>query len=124
MHPNPIFHTHKQDLLVAYQDRNDRQHLLQDRVRQEAIRLATILVQEFGAQKVYAVGPLTYGQFTEGMPLEFAVEGMSREMIVRALAHVRQLSRFTIEISAVNELDRWTRDAVLRTGMILAQQTA
>lgn len=124
MHPKTIVHTHKSNLLALHQERQNRQQQVQARVRQEASRLAAILVQEFGAQAVYAFGPLTYGQFTEGMPLEFAVEGLSAEGIVRALAHLKQMSAFQIEITAVHHLDSWTRKAMVRKGILLAQDTA
>lgn len=112
---------HKKDLLNTYQRHQEEQQAFQDHALLEAARLARMLVEDFGAHTVYSCGPVTYGQFSPGMPLELGVEGISSDMFARAFRHLNQISRFTVELIDVARTDSWTKQAMQRKGHVLAK---
>lgn len=114
---------HKKDLLRKHQEQQKKQRQLQTSAFNEAKRLATILIEEFDVQAVYAFGPLTYGKFNEGMSLELAVEGMTPDRFASALGYLKQLSAFGTELVEVDAADSWTRQAILRKGVLLARKS-
>jgi hypothetical protein len=100
---------HKKDLLLKYQQQQQQKRAQQDAALAEARRLALILVEDYGAHKVYLIGPLRYGEFREGMPLELAVDGLSPTTLATALGHLKQESLYPVEIIDIAQADAWTR---------------
>ena len=86
----------------------------------EAKRLAKILVDEFGVAKVFLVGPLTYGKFSEGMQLELALEGIPGETYAKAFGHLKQISTFGVELIDLQQADSWTKRSMKEKGKMLA----
>ena len=109
MNPKMSHGIHKKELLLRYQEQKRQKQSVQDAALAEAQRFATILVEDYGAQKVYLIGPLCYGEFRQGMPLELAVEGLSPIMLAKALGHLKQESAYPVEITDMAHADAWTR---------------
>ncbi|MBD3307804.1 hypothetical protein GF339_15320 [candidate division KSB3 bacterium] len=121
-HPKIAHSIHKNDLLRKHQEQQDAMQQLQDTAFREATRFAAILVEEFGVRKVVLVGPLTYGQFQPGMAIELAVEGISVEAYAPALAYLKQISPFRVDLITIEYADSWTQRSIAKTGKVLAQK--
>jgi predicted nucleotidyltransferase len=119
MHTKISHSLHKKDLLLKYQEQKQQKQSLQDRALAEARRIARSLVAEYHAQMVYVFGPLSYGEFREGMSIELAVEGMPPEMFAGAVAYVKQEVVFTFELTELAQADSWTRRNIIQKGLVL-----
>ncbi len=113
---------HKKNLLLRYQEQKQKQQHLQDSAFAEAKRLAQVLVEEFGVETVYLFGPLTYGEFREGMNLDLAIEGISPGTFASALGYLKQISKFGVELTAIHQADSWTKRSILEKGKVLAKK--
>lgn len=120
MMPKTVYSMHKKDFLLKYQEHKRAHQQFQAKVFEEAQILATILVEEYGARCVYAFGPLTYGEFSEGMSIELAVEGISSDRLASALGHLKQHSAFGVDVIDIAHADSWAKWAILEKGTILA----
>jgi hypothetical protein len=115
-----VYRMHKKDFLLKYQGHKRAHQQFQAEALAEAQVLATILVEEYGAQCVYAFGPLTYGEFSEGMSIELAVEGISSDRLASALGQLKQHSAFGVDVIDIAHADSWAKRAILEKGTILA----
>jgi predicted nucleotidyltransferase len=113
---------HKKDLLPNYQEQKRKKQELQDKALAEAARFAQILVQDFGVEAVYLFGPLSYGEYKEGLKIDLTVESISSEMFARALGHLRQISECGVELTDLRQADSWTKRAILAKGKLLAKK--
>jgi hypothetical protein len=120
MTPKIAYSVHKKDFLSKYQEHKRAHQQLQDKALAEAQALANILVEEYGVRCVYAFGPLTYREFSEGMSIELAVEGISSDKLASALGHLKQQSAFGVEVIDIAHADSWTKRAILKKGTMLA----
>ncbi len=120
MHPKITHRFHKKDVLLKYQQHQENIHTLQKSARQEATRLAHLLIDKFAVRAVYLIGPLTYEQYQEGMPLELAAEGLSKDVYGIALAHLRHSSTYDIELIDLAQADSWTIRSVREKGLMFA----
>lgn len=112
---------HKKDLLLKYLEQKKKAQQIQDNALDEAKRLAKILVEEFGVEKVFLVGPLTYGEFREGMTLELALEGIREGTYAKALAYLKHNSTFSVELIDFQQADSWTKRSIAEKGKVLAK---
>ena len=110
---------HKKELLLKYQEQKQRERQFQEDALKEANRLAKVLVDEFGIEKVYLVGPLTYGKFREGMELELALEGIPEGAYAKALGHMKQTTVFDVALLDLRQTDSWTTRSVKNNGKLL-----
>jgi predicted nucleotidyltransferase len=122
MNPKIPHSFHKKDLLLKYQKQKQKQQQLQDNALDEAKRLARILVEEFDVNKVYLFGPLSYGAFREGMNIDLAVENISSDMFASALGYLKQISKFGVELTDIQQAEGWTKRSILQKGKLLAEQ--
>lgn len=113
---------YKKDLLKKHQEHQHQTENLQTQALREAKRLANVLVDEFQVDRVYLIGPLVYRKFTQGMRLELALEGAPQGAYARAVAHIRHISAFDVELIDLQHADSWTRRAIKKTAL-LAQNT-
>ena len=120
MHAKISHSLHKKDLLLKYQEQKQQKRLLQERALAEARRVAGVLTEEYQAQRVYLFGPLSYGEFREGMSIELAAAGMPHDRFAAALAFVKQEEEPTIELVGLGQVDAWTRRNIVQKGMVLA----
>lgn len=116
------YRLHKKDFLIAYQEQKRAHQRLQDRALAEAKAMAAILVEDYGAQCVYAFGPLAYGEFSEGMSIELAVEDISPDRLASALGHLKQHSTFSVDVIDIAHADSWTKRSIQQKGTILARR--
>ena len=112
---------HKKDMLLKHQEQKKKTQQLQDKTFKEAKRVAKVLVDEFGIEKVFLVGPLTYGEFKEGMKLELVLEGIPEGAYARALGHLKKLSTFSVELIDIQQADSWTKRSIAKKGKVLAR---
>ncbi len=113
---------HKKDMLLKHLEQKKKIQQVQDDALKEAKRLAKILVGDFGIEKVFVVGPLTYGEFLQGMPLEFAVEGIPEGAYAGALAYLKHNSAFGVELIDIQHADSWTKRSIGEKGKVLAKK--
>ena len=121
MHPKISHSLHKKDLLLKRQEQQKSTEQRQVAAIREAQRLAQILCAEFGVNTVLLIGPLTYGQYLDGMPIELAIERIPDNVFNRAFAHLKRISSFPVELIDLTQADNWTRKSARKTGTILAQ---
>jgi predicted nucleotidyltransferase len=119
MHAKISHKLYKKDLLLKYQQQKQQKQSLQDRALAEARQIARALIEEYHAKTVYVFGPLSYGEFREGMSIELAVEGLPPEMFAGALAYVKQEDAFTFELTELAQVDSWTRRSIVQKGQVL-----
>jgi len=122
MHPKVSHSLYKKDLLIKHQEEQHRIRQLQDSALREAQKCAQVLVDEFGVRQVYLIGPLTYGKFQDGMPIEFAVEKLSEGMYASALAQLKRISTFGAELLVLHTADSWTQRSIKEKGKLLAEK--
>lgn len=121
MHPKISHSLHKKDLLLKRQEQQEKTQQRQVAAMREAQRLAQVLCAEFGVKTVLLIGPLTYGQYLDGMPIELAIERIPNDIFNRAFAHLKRISSFPVELIDLTQADNWTRKSAGETGKILAQ---
>ena len=109
-------------LLLKHQEQRRKLRDLQEDALQEAKRLASLLVNEFGIETIYLTGPLSYEQHHEGMPLELALEGIPEGVYARALAHLKQESLYEITLIDLSQADHWTKRSIREKGRALASK--
>jgi hypothetical protein len=122
MHPKVLHNMYKKDMLLKYQEQRQKEQQIQDHALNEAKRLATILVDEFGIARVTLIGPLTYGKFEVGMALELVLEGIPKGVYARASGHMQQISPYDIVLIDIQDLDSWTKRSIGQKGEILASK--
>ena len=103
-------------------EQRKKEQQIQEHALNEAQRLATILVHEFGIARVTLIGPLTYGKFEEGMALELFLEGIPEGAYARASGHLHQISPYDVELIDIQDLDSWTKRSIGQKGKILASK--
>ncbi|GAK54979.1 DNA polymerase, beta domain protein region [Candidatus Vecturithrix granuli] len=113
---------HKKELLLQYQEQKQKERQLQETALQEAQRLALMLVEQFGIERVYLVGPLAYNKFTAGMKLELALEGIPTGTYASALGYLKQSSTFELDLIDLQQADTWTKLALKEKGKLLAKK--
>jgi len=113
---------HKKELLLHYQEQQQKERQFQETALQEAQRLALMLVEHFGIERVYLVGPLAYEKFSAGMKLELALEGIPAGAYASALGHLKQNSTFEVDLIDLRQADPWTKRALKEKGKLLAKK--
>lgn len=113
---------HKKELLLQYQEQQQKERQFQEAALHEAQRLAIILAEQFGIERVYLVGPLAYEQFSAGMKLELALEGIPAGAYASALGHLKQNSIFEVDLIDLQQADTWTKRALREKGKLLAKK--
>ncbi len=121
MHAKISHSFHKKDLLLKRQEQQAEAQQRQAAAMQEAQRLVQILCAEFGVKTAYLIGPLTYGQYQDGMTLELAAEGIPAGAFGNALAHLKRISVFPVDLIDLSQADSWTRKSVAEKGKVLAK---
>ena len=89
-----------------------------EKAYKHAIECAALLVEKFGAQKVYLFGSLREGSFHLGSDIDLAVEGLEPRLYFKALSKVYDVSG-GFEVDLVPLEDCKFRETVLREGKLL-----
>ncbi|MBI1930405.1 nucleotidyltransferase domain-containing protein [Candidatus Poribacteria bacterium] len=94
-----------------------------EKAYKHAIECAKLLVEKFGAQKVYLFGSLVDGRFHLRSDIDLAVEGLEPRLYFKALSKVYDLSG-GFEVDLVPLEDCKFRETVLREGKLLYAKQA
>jgi hypothetical protein len=122
MRPRITHRFPQKDLLLKHQEQRRKFRQLQENALEEAKRLAVLLVEEFGVETVYLIGPLSYEHYQEGMPLELALEGIPDGVYARTLAELKQVSSFELALIDLTQTDNWTKRSICEKGRMLASK--
>lgn len=122
MNPKISHAIHKKELLLHYQEQQQKERQFQETALHEAQRLALVLVEQFGIERVYLVGPLAYEKFSAGMKLELALEGIPAGAYASAFGHLKQNSTFELDLIDLHHADSWTKRALKEKGKLLAKK--
>jgi predicted nucleotidyltransferase len=102
-----------------------RQRELASQARAEAIRVAEVLVRDFGATRVYLFGSLLQeGRFHERSDVDLAVEGIAPERFFKTWAAVGADVRVPIELVDIDEVGETMRELILEHGELLCDASA
>jgi predicted nucleotidyltransferase len=93
---------------------------LASRVRAEAVRVAEMLVREFGARRVYLFGSLAQeGRFQKWSDVDLAVQGIAPERFFKAWTAAGAYSDVPIELVDLDEVGEPMRELILEYGELL-----
>lgn len=114
------------ELAAAWRERlkadEYRRQRLAQRARADAEAIAELLVDRFGATRVYLFGSLTVpGGFRESSDIDLAVEGMRAEQFIRASAEAARTTSFSLDLVPLEDAHPELRRIVLSEGVLLAQ---
>jgi predicted nucleotidyltransferase len=89
-----------------------------EKAYQHAMECAKLLVEKFGAQRVYLFGSLAEGYFHLRSDIDLAIEGLEPRLYFKALSKVDDVSG-GFEVDLVPLEDCKFRETVLREGKLL-----
>lgn len=94
-----------------------RQKQLEERARREAESIARLLVEEFGAKRVWLFGSLATGKgFRRNSDIDLAVEGLDPIQFFRAVGKALQLSSFAVDLKPFEALSPEAQQRILAEG--------
>jgi len=97
-----------------------RRRELASQARAEAMRVAEVLVRDFGARRVYLFGSLLQeGRFHERSDVDLAVEGIAPERFFKTWAAVGADVHVPIELVDIDEVGEAMRELILEHGELL-----
>lgn len=94
---------------------------LQVRAQSEARMLAHVLVDVYGAQKVYLFGSLAREDvpFTKTSDIDLGVEGLPDARFYEALGDLLLTSTFLVDLKPLESASEQLKSAILREGILL-----
>ena len=92
-----------------------------DEAYKAAMECAKLLVERFGARRVYLFGSLAEGYFHLGSDIDLAVEGLSPHLYFKAMSKVYDVSG-GCEVDLVPLEDCKFRETVLQEGKLLYEK--
>lgn len=93
--------------------------------RADAERIARLLVDRFGASRVYLFGSLvTPGSFREASDIDLAAEGIPSDRFIRASAEAARSTVFLLDLVPLEDAHPVLREVVRREGVLLAGTAA
>lgn len=91
-----------------------------EQARAEAKRLAQILADEFGVERVYLFGSFAWGnKVRPDSDIDLAVEGLPPGKLIKADLRVEKASRYPVDLVKLGNLPGPLRDLILKSGMIV-----
>lgn len=88
---------------------------------EEARAAARLLVEHFGADRVYLFGSLLFpGVFRETSDIDLACEGVPPGQFIRASREAAKVTRFPLDLVPLEGCIASLREAILREGVLLA----
>lgn len=87
----------------------------------EAMRLARILVQEYGVQQVYVFGSLVLDDsfLTETSDIDLAVYGLDPKLYFRALGRLQDATEFGVDLVTMESCSDSLKEVILKEGRLL-----
>ncbi|MEW6215020.1 MAG: nucleotidyltransferase domain-containing protein [Nitrospirota bacterium] len=114
------------DYVTAWKARlaedEERRLRLFEKVREAAKKSAKVLVEEFGAERVYLIGSLlSKDDFTESSDVDIAVSGLKTEEYFKALSLIWGLfpKGIKLDLIPIEDADEYLRSRILTEGVIL-----
>lgn len=89
------------------------------RLTGEARSLARLLVEGFGASRVWLFGSLVWGHPDDASDLDLAAEGLAEESYFRALAALLRDSAVPVDLVRLEEAPPSLRERILEGGLLL-----
>jgi len=92
--------------------------------RKAVIEMSRVLVEKFGAKRVWLFGSLAEGLFWEGSDIDLAVEGLSSEVYFAALSEIWRLLPGGMELDLIPLEDAYEslRERILKEGVLLYEK--
>jgi predicted nucleotidyltransferase len=116
----PIDETEMAHYVARWRQRMAEQQAANERLAQEArttaTRIAAMLCDRFGVQRVILFGSVRKGGFAPGSDIDLAVEGLAKSEFFTALAEANQLSRFWVDLKPLEDVHPHFRSRILETG--------
>lgn len=110
-----VIYEHYQAALRKLLDRElGRQEIRERRGLKLAQECARLLGERFGATKVYLFGSLAEGLFWEDSDIDLAVEGMSLEQYLKALAELRVTDDIHLDLVHLDYCRPVLRERILK----------
>jgi predicted nucleotidyltransferase len=97
-----------------------RRNETEQSARRDAESVARLLVEEFGARRVWLFGSLATGRgFRRSSDIDLAVEGLDPRQLFRAVGRALQISSFPVDIKPFDELPKEWQRKILAEGRVL-----
>lgn len=106
------------------EDEEKRLRLFQE-ARDAALRAAQVLVDEFGAERVYLFGSLLIrDDFAKHSDIDIAVDGLKTELYFKALSRVWEVlpKGIGLDLVPMEDADEYLKSKILTTGVILYEK--
>ena len=88
--------------------------------RSEAQRLAKILAEEFGVQRVYLFGSFAWGiDVNTASDVDLAAEGLPPGKLIAADIHLSDASLYSVDLVRLEHLPSPLRDLIMKSGVLL-----
>lgn len=117
------------DYVTAWKERKREDEEKRLRLFQEAsdsaLRVARMLIDEFGASRVYLFGSLlNIDDFTVHSDVDIAVEGLNVEVYFRALNHIWEAlpKGIGLDLIPLEDADKSLKDKIYETGVVLYEK--
>jgi predicted nucleotidyltransferase len=113
---------------VAWQKRfkEDEERLKRkaEQAKKTVIEMSRVLVEKFGAKRVWLFGSLIEGFFWKGSDIDLAVEGLSSEVYFAALSEIWGLLPSAMELDLIPLEDAYEslRERILKKGELLYEE--
>ena len=97
-----------------------------EKARQEAERLAKILADEFGVERVYLFGSFAWGvEVRPDSDIDLAVEGLPPGKLIKADVRISNASQYQVDLVPLDSLPTNLHNRILKSGIVVYErQTA
>lgn len=95
---------------------------LESQARNELRQIVSLLVDKYEAQRIFLFGSLKTGDFTEYSDIDLAVEGIKDEEFFTALAAVNRVSRFSVDLKPLEDLESYFRLRIYLEGELIYEK--
>jgi predicted nucleotidyltransferase len=114
------------DFIIAWQKRIKKQESKEEKIikkaKEFAVKCAHLLIEKFGAKKVFLFGSLKDGYFHENSDIDLAVEGLPVSLYFKALAEVHRMNNdFRIELIPLE--DCLFKESILKEGELIYEHS-
>jgi predicted nucleotidyltransferase len=94
-----------------------------EKARQEAERLAKILADEFGVERVYLFGSFAWGKVVRpDSDIDLAVEGLPAGKLIKADVRVSNATEYSVDLVRLDSLPSRLHNRVLKSGILLYER--
>lgn len=117
----------KSDCYLAYwrKKRAEKEKLnsrLESEAKSELHKIISVLAEKYKVRRIILFGSLKTGEFTETSDIDIAVEGIKDEDFFSALAAVNRVSRFSVDLKPLEDLEPNFRLQVCMKGELVYEK--